>query len=99
MALPSKRVMAIMTPSEKKAAMDKHRQSKAKKTRKANKSNPSGININPAHKGKFTRWAKANGFGSDVQAAARHVLANKDKYSTGVVEMANFAHNAPKFNH
>lgn len=59
---------------------------------------PSPIHLNPAHKGKFTDWCKEHGFKS-VQAAAKHVLANKDHYSAEVVKMANFAHNAPKWNH
>lgn len=58
---------------------------------------PGPININPANKGKFTAWAKSHGF-RDVQAAAKHVLANRDKYSAEVVKMANFARNATKFN-
>lgn len=50
-----------------------------------------GIEINPAHKGMFTEFAKRHGMG--VQEAAKHVLANKDNYSAHVVKMANFAHN------
>lgn len=56
------------------------------------------IHIKPSHKGRFTAWAKANGF-SDVQSAASHVLANKGKYAPSVVKMANFAHNAQGFKH
>ena len=93
MALPSKRVMAIMSPAEKQAAIDKHKKSQAKKK----KGNPSGININPKHKGLFTAKAKKAGMG--VQEFASHVLANKDQYDKATVEQANFAHNAPKFNH
>lgn len=48
--------------------------------------------IKPSHRGKFTAWAKTHGFNS-VQEAAAHVMANKDKYSHEVVEMANFARN------
>lgn len=59
---------------------------------------PSGINLNPAHRGKFTEWARRHGFKS-VQAAARHVLANRDHYPAEIVKMANFAHNATKFHH
>lgn len=44
-----------------------------------------------SHKGRFTAWAKANGF-SSVSAAASHVLANKSNYSTHVVKMAQLAH-------
>jgi hypothetical protein len=56
----------------------------------------SGIKIKKENRGKFTAWAKRHGF-SSVQAAARHVLANKDKYSTSVVQQANFARNAAKW--
>jgi len=55
----------------------------------------SGIEIKKENRGKFTKWAKARGMG--VQEAARKVLANKEKYSTEVVKMANFARNAAKF--
>ncbi|MEY3818568.1 MAG: hypothetical protein RLZZ425_22, partial [Bacteroidota bacterium] len=54
-----------------------------------------GININPANKGKFTKWAASRGMG--VQEAANKVMANKDKYPTNVVQMANFAKNAAKW--
>lgn len=54
-----------------------------------------GININPANKGKFTEWAASRGMG--VQEAANKVMANKDKYPTNVVQMANFARNAAKW--
>ena len=54
-----------------------------------------GININPANKGKFTEWAASRGMG--VQEAANKVMANKNKYSTDVVQMANFAKNAAKW--
>jgi hypothetical protein len=54
-----------------------------------------GININPANKGKFTEWAASRGTG--VQEAANKVMANKDKYPTNVVQMANFARNAAKW--
>lgn len=54
-----------------------------------------GININPANKGKFTEWAASRGMG--VQEAANKVMANKDKYPTNVVQMANFAKNAAKW--
>lgn len=49
-----------------------------------------GININPANKGKFT--ASANRAGMGVQEFARHVLANKEDYSSTQVKRANFAH-------
>jgi hypothetical protein len=51
------------------------------------------IHIKKANEGKFTAWAKNNGF-SSVQAAAMHVMANKTKYTPEVVKMANFACNA-----
>jgi len=54
-----------------------------------------GININPANKGKFTEWAASRGMG--VQEAANKVMANKEKYPTNVVQMANFAKNAAKW--
>ena len=56
-----------------------------------------GIYINPKNKGKFTRSAKRAGM--SVQEFARHVLANKDKYSTTQVRRANFARNAKRFKH
>lgn len=56
------------------------------------------IHLNPAHKGKFTRWALKHGF-KNVQEAARHVMANEDKYPPEVVKMANFAKNSRSWNH
>ena len=56
----------------------------------------SGININPKNEGKFTAWAKKRGM--SVAEAADKVMANKNKYSTEVVKMANFAKNARNFN-
>jgi len=53
------------------------------------------IKIKPANKGKFTSWAKSNGFASPM-AAANAVMKNKDKYSAAVVKMANFAKNFGK---
>ena len=55
----------------------------------------SGIYIKPENRGKFTKWADDRGMG--VQEAADKVMANKDKYSTSVVKMANFANNAAKW--
>ena len=49
----------------------------------------------PANKGKFTSWAKRNGFASPT-AAANAVMRNKSKYSADVVKMANFAKNFGK---
>lgn len=56
-----------------------------------------GIHINPKNKGKFTASAKRAGMG--VQEFARHVLANKEDYSTTQVKRANFARNAKRFKH
>jgi SOS-response transcriptional repressor LexA len=46
-------------------------------------------------KGSFTRWAHAHGFDSP-KAAASHVMAHKDKYSSSIVKKANFAKNVSK---
>lgn len=56
----------------------------------------SKINIKKKNKGKFTASAKRAGMG--VQEFAKHVLANKDKYSTTLIRRANFARNAKKWN-
>lgn len=56
----------------------------------------SGVEINPAHKGDFTAWAKRNKM--SVQQAAQHVMVNKEDYSPHVVQMANFAKNAAGWN-
>ena len=56
----------------------------------------SGIEIKPENKGKFTAWAKARGM--SVQEAAKKVMANKDRYPTRIVKMANFAKNAAGWN-
>lgn len=55
-----------------------------------------GIYIKPENRGKFTKSAKAAGMG--VQEFARHVLANKEDYSSTQVKRANFARNASKWN-
>lgn len=55
------------------------------------------IHINPANKGKFTASAQAAGMGT--QEFARHVLANKEDYSSTQVKRANFAHNAAGWHH
>lgn len=55
------------------------------------------IQIKPENKGKFTASAQRAGMG--VQEYARHVLANKDKYSSTQVKRANFARNSKKFKH
>ena len=55
------------------------------------------IHIKKKNKGKFTESAKRAGMG--VQEYARHVLANKERYSPTLVKRANFARNATKFKH
>ena len=49
------------------------------------------INIKKKNRGKFTESANRAGMG--VQEYARHILANKDKYSSTLVKRANFARN------
>jgi hypothetical protein len=56
----------------------------------------STIHIKKKNEGKFSDWCKRHGFKS-VQAAARHILANKSKYPASVIKMANFARNAKKW--
>ena len=63
----------------------------------ASKMKQGGIYINPANKGKFTESANRAGMG--VQEFARHVLANKEDYSSTQVRRANFAKNASKWKH
>jgi len=48
--------------------------------------------INEKNKGKFTAWAKKNGF-KDACSAASAVMSKKDDYSEEVVKMANYAKN------
>lgn len=55
----------------------------------------SKIKIKDANKGKFTDWARSRGM--TVQQAARHVLANRNKYSATLIKRANFARNAAKW--
>lgn len=55
------------------------------------------IHIKKKNKGKFTESAKRAGMG--VQEYARHILANKERYSPTLVKRANFARNATKFKH
>lgn len=55
------------------------------------------IYIKPENRGKFT--ASANRAGMGVQEFARHVLANKEDYSSTQVKRANFARNASKWKH
>jgi hypothetical protein len=44
------------------------------------------------NKGKFTAWAKKNGF-KDACSAASSVMSSKNKYSEEVIKMANYANN------
>ena len=55
------------------------------------------INIKKKNRGKFTESANRAGMG--VQEYARHILANKDKYSSTLVRRANFARNAAGWKH
>lgn len=55
------------------------------------------INIKKENRGKFTESANRAGMG--VQEFARHILANKDKYSSTLVKRANFARNAAGWKH
>lgn len=55
------------------------------------------INIKKKNIGKFTESANRAGMG--VQEYARHVLANKDKYSSTLVKRANFARNSAGWKH
>ena len=48
--------------------------------------------IKEKNKGKFTAWAKKNGF-KDACSAASSVMSSKGKYSEEVVKMANYANN------
>lgn len=54
-----------------------------------------GIHIKKKNRGKFTESAQRAGMG--VQEYARHVLANKEDYSSTLVKRANFARNAAKW--
>lgn len=55
------------------------------------------INIKKKNRGKFTESANRAGMG--VQEYARHILANKDKYSSTLVKRANFDRNAASWKH
>jgi hypothetical protein len=48
--------------------------------------------IKKADQGKFTAWAKKNGF-KDACSAASAVMKSTDDYSETVVKMANYAKN------
>lgn len=56
-----------------------------------------GIYIKPSKRGSFTAWANRHDMG--VQEAARHVMANKEDYSSAIVKKANFAKNAAGWKH
>jgi len=49
--------------------------------------------IKKKNRGKFTRWAKKNGFKDACSAADAVMGAKKGKYSDEVREMANYAKN------
>lgn len=55
------------------------------------------IHIKEQNKGLFTKVAKRAGMGT--QEYARHILANKDDYSSTLVKRANFARNAAGWQH
>ena len=48
--------------------------------------------VKEKNKGKFTAWAKKNGF-KDACSAASAVMKNKKKYKPAVIKMANYAKN------
>ena len=48
--------------------------------------------IKKSNQGKFTAWAKNNGF-KDACSAASAVMKSTDDYSSSVVKMANYAKN------
>jgi len=48
--------------------------------------------IKKKNQGKFTSWAKKNGF-KDACSAANAVMKSKQDYSPSVVKMANYAKN------
>ena len=56
-----------------------------------------GVYIKPSKRGTFTAAAKQHGM--SVQGFASKILANKENYSPTMVEKANFARNASKWNH
>jgi len=53
------------------------------------------IKIKPSREGTFT--AAATKHGMSVQQFAKHVLANKEKFTPKMVKKANFARNASKW--
>tara|TARA_R110002012_G_scaffold258867_1_gene439975 strand:+ start:7844 stop:8044 length:201 start_codon:yes stop_codon:yes gene_type:complete len=48
--------------------------------------------IKESNEGKFTAWAKQNGF-KNACSAATAVMKDTDKYKESVVKMANYANN------
>jgi len=48
--------------------------------------------IKEKNQGKFTAWAKKNGF-KDACSAASAVMKSKKKYKPAVIKMANYAKN------
>jgi hypothetical protein len=48
--------------------------------------------VKEKNEGKFTSWAKKNGF-KDACSAASAVMKDKDNYKPNVVKMANYAKN------
>ena len=48
--------------------------------------------VKEKNQGKFTAWAKKNGF-KDACSAANAVMKDKDNYKPNVVKMANYAKN------
>jgi len=48
--------------------------------------------IKEENEGKFTAWAKKNGF-KDACSAASAVMKNQKKYKSNVIKMANYANN------
>jgi hypothetical protein len=61
----------------------------------ADNSAATDIEIKPSHKGRFHHFAEGMGMGT--QEAASYVLAHKDKFSSGRIHQAQFAHNASEF--
>ena len=49
------------------------------------------ININPTHKGEFTRKAKSHG--KTPGEFASYVMGHRNDFDSGTVEQANFARN------
>ena len=64
-----------------------------KKASGPSKKKESDIKIDPKNEGKFTAWVEKNMPGKDSCGAAKSVMKNKNKYTTRVVKMANFAKN------